>query len=62
MPRSRIDLIGKKLKHVGTIEAATGAEAVDIAVRELGIAPALRFKLVVIKVPDTRPGIGRKER
>ena len=52
MPRWRIDLIGKKLRHVGTIEAATGAEAVDIAIKELRIAPALRFKLMVTKVKE----------
>ena len=52
MARWRVDLIGKKLKHVGTIDADSGAEAIDIAVRELRIAPTLRFKLMVTKVKD----------
>lgn len=50
----RPDRFGKKLKHVGTIEAATAAEAVDIAIKELRIEPALRFKLMVTKIETKR--------
>ena len=52
MPRWRIDLIGKKLQHVGTVEAATEADAIETAIRELRIAPALRFELMVKKVKE----------
>jgi hypothetical protein len=57
MPRWRIDLIGKRLQHVGTVEAATWTDAVEAAVKELGVDPALRDKLVVTKVPETKLGL-----
>jgi hypothetical protein len=50
MPRWRVDLIGKKLQHVGTVEATTEAEAIEAAVTELRIQPALRFKIMVTKM------------
>ena len=50
MTRWRVDLIGKKLQHVGTIEARTEQEAIEEVVALFRIAPALRDKLVATKV------------
>ena len=52
MRRWRVDLIGKKLQHVGRVEASTEADAIETAIKELRIAPALRFKLMVTKVKE----------
>jgi hypothetical protein len=52
MARRHIDLIGKKLQHVGTVEAATEQQAIESAVR--GIEPALRTKLMATKVRERR--------
>ncbi len=54
MARWRIDIIGKKLKHVGTTDATDAAEAVDIAIREHRIDPTLRGKITVTKVSEKR--------
>jgi hypothetical protein len=52
MPRWRVDLMGKKLQHVGTVEAANEKAAIEIAIKELRIDPVLRFKLMVTKVKE----------
>jgi hypothetical protein len=49
MARWRIDLLGKTLRHVGTIEALTAEQAIDEAA--FRIEPAVRDKLVATKVP-----------
>ena len=54
MARWRVDRIGKKLQHVGTIEAESAAEAADAAIRDLRVEPALRSKLVVTKIEPAR--------
>ncbi len=54
MARWRVDLIGKKLRHVGTIEAKTSDEAIDEAARLFGIEPSVRDKLVATKVETKR--------
>jgi hypothetical protein len=54
MPQWRIDLIGKKLQHVGTIEAATEREAIEAAVKDPGVAPALRGKLIATRIDKSR--------
>ena len=51
-PRWRIDLIGKKLQHVGTIEARTELEAIEEAAKLFRIAPAVRDKLIATKVKE----------
>jgi hypothetical protein len=50
MPRWRVDYLGKKGSHLGTVEAATEREAVAKAAEEFNIAPARRNKIVVIKI------------
>jgi hypothetical protein len=52
MPRWRVDLIGKKLQHVGTLEAWTEQEAVEEVAKLFRIAPAVRDKLTATKVKD----------
>lgn len=52
MPRWRVDLIGKKLQHVGTVEAANEREALAEAIKVFDVRPALRSKLVVAKEKD----------
>ncbi len=52
MARWRLDLIGKKLQHVGTVDANTEQEAIEAAVKFFRIEPALRFKLMATKVEN----------
>ena len=54
MPRWRVDLISKKLRHVGTIEAATAEDAINEAARLFDIASAVRDKLVATKIETKR--------
>jgi hypothetical protein len=42
MPRWRVDYLGKKGTHLGTVEAATEREAIAKAAEEFNIAPARR--------------------
>jgi hypothetical protein len=48
MPRYSTDMIGKKMRHLGTVEAATEKAAIEEAAKQFGIA-ALRAKIVVTK-------------
>ena len=50
MPRWRVDYQGKKLQHLGTIEADTESEAVEEAAKLFNIEPTWRFKIFVEKV------------
>ena len=52
MARWRVDLIGKKLQHVRTIEARSEQEAIEEVVKLFGIAPAVRDKLVATKISE----------
>jgi hypothetical protein len=52
MPRWRVDLIGKKLQHVGTVRAPNEPEAIEAAIKELRIDPVLRSKVVATKVKE----------
>jgi hypothetical protein len=52
MARWRIDLIGKTLRRVGTIEAETAEQAIDEATKLFRIEPAVRDKLVATKVSE----------
>jgi hypothetical protein len=40
MPRWRVDYIGKRGRHLGTVEAATEKQAVEVAAKEFDIEPA----------------------
>jgi hypothetical protein len=52
MPRWRVDIIGKNLQHVGTVEAANEREANEAAFKALSLEPALRNKLTATKVKE----------
>ncbi len=47
MPRWRVDYLGKKLQHLGTVEAADEKSTIEEAMKTFHITPARRFKLVV---------------
>jgi hypothetical protein len=52
MPRWRVDYLGSKGKHLGTVDAPDEKSAIEEAVKTFQIAPARRFKLMVTKVKD----------
>jgi hypothetical protein len=52
MARWHVDIIGKKLQHLGTIEAANEREALAEAIKHFDIRPALRSKIAVTKIGD----------
>jgi 1,2-phenylacetyl-CoA epoxidase PaaB subunit len=54
MPRWRVDIIGKKSQHVGTIEAESEREALAEAIKHFEIRPALRSKIAVTKIGTKR--------
>jgi hypothetical protein len=49
MPRDSLDPIGKKMRHLGTIEAGMEKAAIEDAVKEFRIEPALSNKIAVTK-------------
>ena len=50
MPRWRVDLFGKDLQHLGSVEAPDENAAMAEAAKEFHITPARRNKLVVTKI------------
>jgi hypothetical protein len=44
--------LARNCSNVGTVEAASEKEAVEIAIKELRIDPVLRTKLVVAKAKE----------
>ena len=52
MSRSRVDIIGKELQHIGTVEAPTAREALADAIKRFEVRPALRSKITVTKVKE----------
>ncbi len=52
MPRWRVDYLGKKGKHLGTVEASDEKSAIAEAMKTFHITPARRFTLVVTKVKE----------
>jgi hypothetical protein len=52
MARYSVDIIGKKLQHLGTVVASDEREAVEEAIRQFVIRPALRAKIAVTKIAD----------
>ena len=51
-PRWRVDYLGKKGPHLGTVEAATEREAIAKAAEEFNISLARRNKIVVTKIDE----------
>jgi hypothetical protein len=52
MARWSIDLIRKKMQHLGTIDAPTQKDAFEAAIKRFEIAPALQAKVTVTKISD----------
>jgi hypothetical protein len=52
MPRRRVDYLGKKATHLGTVEAPDGKAAIEQAAKQFNITPAQRFKIAVTKVEE----------
>jgi hypothetical protein len=52
MPSWRVDYLGKKGSHLGTVEAATEREAIAKAAEQFDIAPARRNKIAVTKFSE----------
>ena len=52
MPRWRVDYIGKKTTHLGTVEAPDERSAIAEAVWTFHLTPAQRFKLAVTKLSE----------
>jgi 1,2-phenylacetyl-CoA epoxidase PaaB subunit len=52
MARWRVDIIGKKLQQLGSVEAPDEREALAEAIKHFKVRPALRRKLAVRKVKD----------
>ena len=59
MPRWRVDIKGKELQALGTVDAANASEALAKAVELFDIRPALRSKTVVTKLDEPRPSSRR---
>jgi hypothetical protein len=54
MPRRRVDYLGSKGKHLGTVEAPDVKSAIAEAMKTVNITPARRFKLVVTRIDDRK--------
>ena len=52
MPRWRVDYLGKKGSHQGTVEAPDEKAAIEQAAGQFNIPPARRFKIAVTKVEE----------
>jgi hypothetical protein len=52
MARYSVDIIGKKLQHLGTVVASDERKALEEAIRQFVIRPALRPKVTVTKIAD----------
>ena len=52
MARWLVDIIGKKLQHVGTVDAENERKALAEAIKRFDVRPALRSKIAVTKVRE----------
>jgi hypothetical protein len=52
MARWSVDIIGKRLQHLGTVVAADERTALEAAIKQFEIRPALRSKVTVAKVAE----------
>jgi hypothetical protein len=50
--RWSIDIIGKHLQRLGTVEADNDRKALEEAIKQFAVRPALRSKIVVTKVGE----------
>ena len=56
MPRWRVDHLGKKATHLGTVEAPDERSAIAEAAKQFDITPARRFKIAVAKIEERKGG------
>ena len=54
--RWRLDLIGERLQHIGTVDADTEREAIETAVKMFRVEPALRVKLTATRLEERKRG------
>jgi hypothetical protein len=59
MPRWRVDIGGKELQNLGTVDAPNAREALARAVELFDIRPALRSKSAVTKLDEPKPSSRR---
>jgi hypothetical protein len=52
MAKWRVDYLGKKGSHLGTVEAPDEKSAIEEAMKTFHITSARRFKLMVTKVKE----------
>ena len=52
MAKWRVEHLGKKGSHLGTVEAPDEKSAIAEATKTFRIAPARRFKLMVTKIRE----------
>ena len=50
MPRWRIDVLRHRAERLGTVEAATEREAIEKAIKQFDILPALQNRIAVEKM------------
>ena len=50
MTRWSVDIIGKHLQHLGTVLAENERKALEEAIKQFAVSPALRSNIVVTKV------------
>jgi hypothetical protein len=48
----RVDVIGKRLQQLGTVFAENEHKALEEAIKQFTVGPALRSKIAVTKVAD----------
>lgn len=52
MPRWRVDYLGKKGSHLGTVEAASERDAIAKAAEEFNIPSARQNKIAVTRIDE----------
>jgi 1,2-phenylacetyl-CoA epoxidase PaaB subunit len=52
MARWLVDIIGKKLPHIGTVDAGNEREALAEAIKRFDVRPALRSMVAVTKIQE----------
>ena len=54
MPRWRVDIIRKRAKHLGVVEAANEKEAIEKAAKEFDIPPERKNRIAVEKLSKSK--------
>jgi hypothetical protein len=62
MPRWRVDYLGKKGSHLGTVEAPDEKAAIEQAAKQFNITPARRNKIAVARLEERTTTLGRDPR